>query len=174
MIIDCLSKLILLVVIYNIVAISLFGVPKSLSATHNLFKERANALKFLFPFTTFTIAILFLPCWLSCSPTVELKLLSVLSSLALMGVGITYMFNDKYITEAVHLTTACLGIAFMLIWIVFVTPYWYVIILCLLMALIFGAMTKTLKTASIYWIEMAALVSNIIVILLYYFNFIKI
>ena len=42
MIIDCLSKAIFLFVIYNIIALILFGVPKSLSMTYYLYKERQN------------------------------------------------------------------------------------------------------------------------------------
>lgn len=173
MIIDCLSKVILLFAIYCIVSIMLFGIPRSLSATHYLFKEREDILKYLFPSTTIAAAILLASAWIGCSPTPELTLLSVLAGLALVGVGVTYIFTTEYITESVHLATACLFITLMLLWIIFVTPYWYMIIVIFVIALAAALMTKTLKTAYIFWIEIMALVANVICVLMYYFNFVK-
>ena len=173
MIIDCLSKAILLLAIYNVVAIMLFGIPRSLSATHYLFKEREDILKHLFPATTFMTAILMTSAWVGCAPTPELKLLSVLAGLSLVGVGATYMFTKEYVTESVHLATACLLIAFMLLWIIFVTPYWYMIIVVFIITLAAALMTKTLKTSYIFWIEIMALLANVICVLMYYFNFVK-
>ena len=45
MIIDCLGKAIFMFAVYNIIALLLFGVPKSLSDTYYLFKERKVSFK---------------------------------------------------------------------------------------------------------------------------------
>ena len=67
MIIDCLGKAIFMFAVYNIIALLLFGVPKSLSDTYYLFKERNSTLKFLFPSMMTLLTFFLMPAWLEMS-----------------------------------------------------------------------------------------------------------
>lgn len=168
MIIDCLSKAIFLFVIYNIVALVLFGVPKSLSMTYYLFKERKNALKVLFPAMIAMLCILLIPCWLEISEGSNFQFLSFLAPAALMFVGFTPAFNDADMYKTIHNIAAYTCAVFALLWIILVTPYWYVILIVLGVMAAISIVTKTWKTCYIYWLEMVAFISLFISIILYY------
>lgn len=168
MIIDCLSKAIFLFVIYNIVALILFGVPKSLSMTYYLFKERKNTLKILFPAMIAMLCLLLIPCWLELSEGSNFQFLSFLAPAALMFVGFTPAFNDADMYKTIHNIAAYTCAVFALLWIILVTPYWYVILIVLGVMAAISIVTKTWKTCYIYWLEMVAFVSLFISIILYY------
>lgn len=170
MIIDCLSKAIFLFVIYNIIALMLFGVPKSLSMTYYLFKEKNDVLKILFPAMITMMCICLMPCWIQISEGSNFQFLSFLSSGALMFVGAAPAFKSSDLENNVHQYSAYCCAAFAILWIILVTPYWYVI---LMVSAIIGAasyLTKSWKTGYIYWLEMIAFLSTFISILLYYLN----
>lgn len=168
MIIDCLSKAIFLFVIYNIVALILFGIPKSLSMTYYLFKERKNTLKILFPAMIAMLCLLLIPCWLELSEGSNFQFLSFLAPAALMFVGFTPAFNDADMYKTIHNIAAYTCAVFALLWIILVTPYWYVILIVLGVMAAISIVTKTWKTCYIYWLEMVAFVSLFISIILYY------
>lgn len=170
MIIDCLSKAIFLFVIYNIVALMLFGVPKYLSMTYYLFKEKNDVLKILFPAMIAMMCICLIPCWIKISKGSNFPFLSFLSSVALMFVGATPAFKSSKIENNVHMYSAYCFVAFAILWIILVTPYWYVILIVSVIIGIAGWLTKSWKTGYIYWLEMIAFLSTFISILLYYLN----
>ena len=168
MIIDCLSKVIFLFVIYNIVALILFGVPKSLSMTYYLFKERKNSLKALFPAMIALLCVLLIPCWLTLSEGSNFQFLSFLAPAALMFVGFTPAFNDADMYKIIHNVAAYTCAVFAMLWIILVTPFWYIILIVLGVIAVAAILTKTWKTSYIYWLEMVAFVSLFITITAYY------
>ena len=168
MIIDCLSKAIFLFVIYNVVALMLFGVPKSLSMTYYLFKERENVLKYMFPSMIVLLCMLLIPCWIELSEGSNFQFLSFLAPVALMFVGFTPAFNDADMYKTIHNIAAYTCAVFALLWIILVTPYWYVILAVFGLITIAAIVTKTWKTSYVYWLEMVAFVSLFISIILYY------
>ena len=168
MIIDCLSKAIFLFVIYNIIVLILFGIPKSLSMTYYLFKERKTTLKVLFPAMITMLCILLIPCWLEISEGSNFQFLSFLAPAALMFVGFTPAFKDADMYNTIHNIAAYTCAVFALLWIILVTPYWYVILIVLGVMAAISIVTKTWKTCYTYWLEMVAFVSLFISIILYY------
>ena len=168
MIIDCLSKAILLFVIYNTVVLMLFGVPKSLSMTFYLFKEREECLKALFPVTIVLMCILLIPCWLEISDGSPWQFTAFLSAGSLLFVGCTPAFKSSKLENNIHDYSAYVGAFFALLWIIMVTPYWYVILIVLGIISIIAIWTKTWKTSLIYWLEMIAFISTFISITCYY------
>ena len=168
MIIDCLSKAIFLFVIYNVIALILFGVPKSLSMTYYLYKERQNSLKLMFPTMIVLLCILLIPCWLTLSEGSNFQFLSFLAPMALMFVGFTPAFNDDDMYRTIHSVAAGLCAAFAMLWIILVTPFWYIILIVLGLITIIAIATKTWKTSYIYWLEMVAFISLFASIIAYY------
>lgn len=168
MIIDCLSKAIFLFVAYNIIAIMLFGVPKSLSTTYYLFKSRENSLKSLFPAMIVLLCIFLMPCWIELSKNSTFQFLSFLSPAALMFVGFAPAFNDNKMEALVHSIAAYACAVISILWIIFVTPYWYVILVIFAIITAIAIFTKTWKTCYTYWLEMVAFISTFISITCYY------
>ena len=156
MIIDCLSKAIFLFVIYNVIALLLFGVPKSLSMTYYLYKERQNSLKLMFPTMIVLLCILLIPCWLTLSEGSNFQFLSFLVPAALMFVGFTPVFNDTDMYKTIHNIAAYSCAAFAMLWIILVTPFWYIILIVLGIISVIAILTKTVKSSYIYWLEMIA------------------
>lgn len=173
MILDCLVKAIFLFLIYNIVTLLIFGVPKSLSMTFYLFKERLDILKVLFPTMIAMLVICLMPCWIQISEGSNFQFLSFLSAASLGFVGAAPAFKSSSLENSVHQVSAYLCAAFALLWIILVTPYWYVILIVLGIVTALAIVTKTWKTSYIYWLEMVAFVSTFISILCYWEVYIK-
>ena len=168
MIIDCLSKAIFLFVIYNVIALLLFGVPKSLSMTYYLYKERQNSLKLMFPTMIVLLCILLIPCWLTLSEGSNFQFLSFLTPAALMFVGFTPVFNDADMYKTIHNIAAYSCAVFAMLWIILVTPFWYIILIVLGIISVIAILTKTVKSSYIYWLEMVAFISLFTSIIVYY------
>ena len=168
MIIDCLGKAIFMFLIYNIVALVLFGVPKSLSMTYYLYKERQNSLKIMFPTMIVLLCILLIPCWLTLSEGSNFQFLSFLAPAALMFVGFTPVFNDADMYKTIHNVAAYSCAVFAMLWIILVTPFWYIILIVLGIISVIAVLTKTVKSSYIYWLEMVAFISLFASIIVYY------
>ena len=173
MIIDCLSKAIFLYFIYNVIALMLFGVPKSLSMTYYLFKNRVENLKFLFPSMMILLTVFLLPCWLQMSVGSPYQFTAFLSAVGILFVGFTPAFNNSKMEGTIHTVSACISAAAALAWILLVTPYWYVILGIFAIVSVIAILTKTWKTCSMYWLETVAFVSTFVAMLDYYLEFIK-
>ena len=173
MIIDCLGKAIFMFLIYNIVALVLFGVPKSLSMTYYLFKDKVDTLKFLFPAMMTILAAFLMPCWLQMSEGSNFQFTAFLSAAAVLFVGAAPAFKSSSLENSVHQVSAYICAAAAIAWICLVTPYWYVILIVLAVIALIAWLTKTWKTSYIYWLEMVAFVSTFISMIAYYIEYIK-
>ena len=173
MILDCIGKAIFLFFIYNIVSLLIFGVPKSLSATFYLYKERLDVLKVLFPATIGMLVICLMPCWLHISHGSNFQFLSFLSAMSLAFVGASPSFNES-LEGVVHKVSAYLCALCAILWIILVTPFWYVILIVLVAIIAAALLTKTWKTCYVYWLEMVAFLSTFTTIVLYYLTFVKV
>lgn len=168
MILDCIGKAIFLFLIYNMVTILIFGIPKSLSDTYYLYKGRLDVLKVLFPATIMMLAICLLPCWIDISKGSNFQFLSFLSVLSLAFVGASPTFKDDTLDNKVHNISAIISVICALLWIVLVTNYWYVILIMVAIVIVAATLTKTFKTCYMYWIEVATFMSTFITILLHH------
>lgn len=173
MIIDCLGKAIFLYLIYNIIALVLFGVPKSLSMTYYLFKDKVDTLKFLFPSMMTLLTVFLMPCWLQISEGSPFQFTAFLSAAGVLFVGAAPAFMSSSLENMVHQVSAYVCAAAAIAWICLVTPYWWIILIVLGIVAALAIVTKTWKTSYIYWLETVAFVSTFISILVYYINFVK-
>lgn len=168
MLIDCLGKAIFMFLIYNIVILMLFGVPKSLSNTYYLFKDKKSILKFLFPSMMTLLAFFLMPAWLEISEGSPFQFTAFLSAASVLFVGMAPAFKDSNLENKVHSISAYICAAAAIAWICLVTPYWYIIFIVLGVIAAIAIVTKTWKTCYIYWLEMVAFISTFISIIVYY------
>lgn len=168
MIIDCLSKAILLFVVYNIVALILYGVPQSLSNTHYLFKQSNESLKFLFPAFITLLCFFLIPCWLQISEGSVFQFTAFLSGGSLLFVGCSPYFKNGDLEGMVHSISAYCCAGFAILWIILVTKLWWIILIVLGFIVAIAFITKTWKTCYIYWLEMVAFISTFASMITYY------
>ena len=173
MILDCLSKAIFMFLIYNAVALLLFGVPKSLSMTYYLFKDRVETLRFLFPAMMTMLTVFLMPCWLEISEGSPFQFTAFLSAAGVLFVGAAPAFKSSSLENAVHQWSAYICAAAAIAWICLVTPYWWIILIVLGIIALLAIITKTVKSSYIYWLEMVAFISTFISIVTYYEQYIK-
>lgn len=173
MILDCLSKAIFMFLIYNAVALLLFGVPKSLSMTYYLFKDRVETLRFLFPAMMTMLTVFLMPCWLEISEGSPFQFTAFLSAAGVLFVGAAPAFKSSSLENAVHQWSAYICAAAAIAWICLVTPYWWIILIVLGIIALLAIVTKTVKSSYIYWLEMVAFISTFISIVIYYEQYIK-
>ena len=173
MILDCLSKAIFMFLIYNAVALLLFGVPKSLSMTYYLFKDRVETLRFLFPAMMTMLTVFLMPCWLEISEGSPFQFTAFLSAAGVLFVGAAPAFKSSSLENAVHQWSAYICAAAAIAWICLVTPYWWIILIVLGIIVLLAIITKTVKSSYIYWLEMVAFISTFISIVTYYEQYIK-
>lgn len=172
MIINCLSMAIFMFIIYNIFALVLFGIPKSLSMTYYLFKDKADPMKWLFPAMMTLLTFFLMPCWLEISEGSDFQFTAFLSAAGILFVGGAPAFKDSTMENMVHQISAYFAAAAAIAWICLVTPYWWIILIVLGIITVLAIATKTLKTSSVYWSEMVAFLSTFAAIFAYYKNFI--
>lgn len=173
MILDCLSKAIFMFIIYNAVALLLFGVPKSLGMTYYLFKDRVDTLKWLFPSMMTLLTIFLMPCWLEISEGSPFQFTAFLSAAGVLFVGAVPAFKSSSLDNMVHQVSAYICAAAAIAWICLVTPYWWIILIVLAVIALLAYVTKTIKSSYIYWLEMVAFISTFISIVTYYEQYIK-
>lgn len=167
MIIDCLGKAIFMFLVYNIIILALFGVPKSLSTTYYLFKERNSNLKFLFPSMMILLAFFLLPVWLEISKDSTFQFTAFLSVVGVLFVGGAPAFRKSSMENAIHTFAAYFCAASAILWICLVTTYWYIIPIVFAVMAILAIITKTWKTCYTYWLELVAFISTFISIVIY-------
>lgn len=173
MILDCLSKAIFLYLIYNIVVLMIFGVPKSLSMTYYLFRERKHILKTLFPAIIIMLVIFLTPCWLTMSEGTTFQFTAFLSIAGLLFVGFSPGFMTSQLENKVHDYAAYLCVASSCAWIILVTQYWWIPIIWLVSFGIIAMITKTIKSSYIYWLENVAIFSTFTAMITYYEQYTK-
>ena len=156
--------------VYTIAIFRMFGVPESYSDTFYKLNEIKKHLGILFPIMLITTTAMVMPSWLELSD----KILPWGSFLAFFGgAGLLFVAVAPYFKEytydtgrplidllmrhlhgqgLVHMIGALMAMLGVAIWTAF-TPYWAVLIAVLVIALIGGFSTKTLKKSSIFWVE---------------------
>lgn len=142
-------------VAYNAVAIALFGIPESLSMTYYLYKEKYNK-GFLFPAMMYLVVAFMMPAWITMSEGCNFQFLAFLAPAAIAFVGTAPAFLSSDLENKVHSIAALIAAACSLLWVILVTPYWWTILVFLGLVALAAFLTKTYKTAYVYWLEMVA------------------
>ena len=177
MIIDCILKAIMLFILYNIITISLFGIPESLPKTFHLYRNKNDGFRFMFYVFNLLMCIFLAPCWIKLSGTPFIKELSIFNIVLLFLVGFTptiFKIKEESIINQSLIdfckicvrTVSCCSSFLFILWIVLATPFWWVVLFVTLIIATVAFITKTLKNCYTYWIEFIGYTSTFITMLL--------
>lgn len=142
-------------VAYNAVALALFGVPESLSNTYYLYQDKCNK-GWLFCAMMYLVVAFMMPAWITMSEGSDFQFLSFFTPASLMFVGTAPKFKDSYLENKVHTYSAYLAAVCSLLWVGLVTPYWWTILAWTGLVAAIVLLTKTWKSALVYWLETIA------------------
>lgn len=143
-------------VIYNIASLTVFNVPKSLSMTYYLWQESDDKLKFAFPLMMYLVVALMMPAWITLSEGSAFQFLAFLAPAAILFVGTAPAFKSSSLENAVHQVSAYIAAALSILWIILITPYWWIILVWLAAVALMSIFTSSYKSSYIYWLELAA------------------
>ena len=150
-----------LFIVYNSVAIKIFGIPWSMSKTYYLYEEKHKGLGWVFTIFMWLMAFTMIPGWVIISETIGpwmsyLTFLAFITGACIAFVGTAPRYREE--TEGmVHMTAAKICAITALLWDFIVCWHiWYVPIIAAAIPAIIGACTKTWKECRDYWLEMLA------------------
>ena len=153
---DCFIKAISMFLIYNVIAINLFGIPNSLSVTYYHLNDKKPWLRWFFPAMMWFVAFCMMPAWIEISSGSNFQFMSFLAAAGIMFVGAAPAFRSNKLEDTVHKVSAISAAIFSILWIILVTHYWWVLIIWFVILVIAAILTKTWKRAYVYWLEMVA------------------
>ena len=147
--------------IYNVVALGLFGVPKSLSMTYYLYKEKKKDwMGIFFPIMMLSIVAFLTPAWLEISEGSNLQFTAFLAVGGIMFTGAAPAFKSSSLENKVHTGSAIFAALFAMIWVMLVAKMWFVIVIWFFILIISAIVTKSVKKSYIYWLETVAFLST--------------
>lgn len=145
---------------YNILVISNFGVPHSLSQTYYLFKEKKEWMKILFPIMMILVATLLLPSWIVLSSGNNFQFTAFLSAMGIMFTGACPTFANSKMEDRVHTYSAYFAAIMSILWIILVSKLWWMILLWGIIILGYAFLFKNWKNKLIYWFETIVFLST--------------
>lgn len=163
----CVSIAFAIYLIYNGVALRLFGVPESLSNTFYLYNDKKKHLGILFPIMMVSMAGLLLPAWLEISALSSLQFTAFLAAAGIVFTGSAPAFKSNDLEKRVHTVSALVAAVFALLWVIFVSKLWFIILIWLAVVALIAFITKTIKSSYIYWLETVAFMSTFTSILFF-------
>lgn len=158
---------ILIFTIYNIAALSKFGVPSSLSATFYLWNGIKPNLGYIFTGMMFALAFTLMPAWLEITEVISswshnLTVLPFFGAASIAFVGSAPAFRGCKLENKVHMVAAACAAIFSLLWcaVVCYAIAWITVPASLLIVWAIALITKTHKTGATYWWEIVAFVAT--------------
>lgn len=156
----------LLLFCFITLGIGKFGILSSYSSYSTKWKEICNFPLNVWSLVTFIAASMLIPILLNIGENNTLQFSGFFAPAYLMFVACTPNWESNKFEHIMHSTFADICAGMGLIFIIFVTHLWYVLIISLCIMLICALLTKTLKYAYIFWLEMIMFLSIYISILL--------
>lgn len=151
---------------YNAICLALFSIPESLSNTYYLWKERSNK-GYLFCLIMYAVVALMMPAWITLSEGSNFQFLAFLAPASIAFVGTAPRFKDSQLESRVHTVSAIIAAACSLLWVMLVTPYWWMMLIWLGFIALAAILTSSYKTCLVYWLEQVAFGSTFTAAILY-------
>lgn len=161
----------LLFTVYNAVSLKQFGIPKSLSETFYLWNSKKSGLGYIFTGMMFSMAFTLVPAWLELGEVISswstyLNPLVFFACAAIGFVGAAPAFRSCPLESKVHTVAAMIAAVCAVTWCL--AACWQIMYVPLgvagLIAAV-GAITKTWKSAIVYWLEMMAFGATFITVI---------
>ena len=157
--------------VYNGVALSLFGVPKSLSMTYYLFEEKKKWSRIFFPIMMTSVVAMLLPAWLELSEGSPFQFTAFLAAAGILFVGAAPAFKSSSLENSVHMVSAVVAAIFALLWVILVSKMWLLIVIWLAFIAVLAFLSKSVKSSYIYWLETVAFMATFTSIIAHYVAF---
>ena len=154
--------------IYNGITIKLFGIPNSLSNTFYLYKQKEEWMRIFFPTMMVLLVVFLMPAWLEISAASALQFLVFFAASGLLFVGSAPAFMSSDLENKVHTYSAIGAVVFALLWVIFASKAWFMIPIWFAVIALIAWLTKTWKSALIYWLENVTFMSTFTSILIYF------
>ena len=154
--------------LYNVIVVGTLGLPWSLSETFYRLKAKKEWLRFFFPIMMMLTSWLLLPAWLEISAPTHLEFLAFFAAAGIMFTGAAPAFKKHSLENMVHTISALVSALFAILWIIFVSKLWWVLIAWLVLITLIAVITKTWKTSPIFWLETVAFLATFTSIILYH------
>jgi hypothetical protein len=146
-------------VAYNAISLALFGIPESLSNTYYLYKEKSNK-GWLFPLMMYAVVAFMMPAWITLSEGSDFQFLAFLAPASLLFVATAPAFLSGQLENRVHTIAAYMAAACSLLWVILVTPFWWVILIWGGFVALASIVTSSYLGCYIYWLESIAFLST--------------
>ena len=159
-------------IVYNGIAIAKFGIPKSLSDTFYYYQGTKKGLGYIFTAMMFSMAGLLMPAWITISDSMpgwehNFTFLAFFAAAAIAFVGAAPAFKNMGIERKVHMIAAKSSAVFAMLWCAVVCwRIMYIIPISIGVIWLTAWLTKTYKSCSDYWWEMAAFLATFTTILI--------
>ena len=108
-----------------------------------------------------------MPAWISLSEGSNFQFLAFLAPASIMFVGTAPRFKDSQLESRVHTVSAIIAAFCSLLWVVLVTPYWWVMLIWFGFIALASIFTSSYKTCLVYWLEQIAFGSTFTAAILY-------
>ena len=148
--------------IYLICVLKTFGIPVNLSITYYSYERKRKGFGKIFPILLLFLCVTILPIWIRTTINngfygMIFSLFPCITIVCLFSVATTARYKKRKYFIYFHYTCAIIAAICAVVWI-FIIAYEvvYVGIGILLISLIIGLLTKTLKTCTLFWLEIAA------------------
>lgn len=155
---------------YIIYVLHCYGIPQNISATYYYFERKHKHYGLLFPLCLFIACLIIIPIWIyTCqflsSWASHFTWCAYLTCLCMFVVGITSRYKRSRALTYCHYTAAIVGSVFTVVWLLFACyRIAFVSISILLIALLAGYITHTLRECYLFWLELTAFYALFIVI----------
>lgn len=163
----------LVFILYNVIVLFKFGVPSSLSETYYLFNKIKKGCGIIFTVMMFIIAICLMPGWIAITENIttwsnNFVFLPFITAASFAFIGAAPAFKDNELDYKVHIGSTCIAAVSATIWCCAICYHiaWIILPLWLTILWSIAFITKTYKTSSIYWWEMAAIASTLTTIII--------
>ena len=115
----------------------------------------------------YAVVLLMMPAWIGLSEGSNWQFLAFLAPASIMFVGTAPRFKDSDLENRVHSISAIIAAICSLVWVAIVTPFWWVILICLGLVILAAVFTSSYKTAYVYWLEQVAFGSTFTAAIMY-------
>ena len=112
---------------------------------------------------------LLLPAWLELTAASALQFLVFLACAGILFTGFAPAFKGCELESKVHKISAICAAVFSLLWIIFVSKMWALIIVWIVIVAVVAILTKTVKSSYVFWLETIAFLSTFTSVIGFYF-----
>ena len=153
---------------YNFAALSLFGIPKSLSQTYYEFKDHKSWMRFLFPIMMLGMGMLLAPAWLEISKGSNFMFTAFIAVVGIMFTGSAPAFDSGKLENNIHTESAIIASIFAILWVILVSKLWWLLIVWAVVFSFIAFVTESWKTSILYWLESITFMSTFTAIMAHF------